>query len=125
MEQAVADILQRELRIELDADFVIVHGFNIQSVKTTSRNDEASIMIDARPEPKPLEQYSPLFQSIQEGYADGSIEVYAPMNWETRAERRKSREKLREPIRSAIESIAKKVLPQHAQQAEQAEGSGA
>jgi len=125
MEQAVAEILKRELSIDVDADFVIVHGFNIQSVKTTSRNDEASIMIDTSPEPKPLEQYSPLFQSIQEGYADGSIEVYAPVDWETRAERRRFREKLREPIRSEIESITKEVLQQEIQQAEQAEGNGA
>lgn len=93
--------------------------------RTTSRNDEASIMIDNRPEPTPLEQYSPLFQSIQEGYADGSIEVYAPVDWETRAERRRFREKLHEPIRSEIESITKEVLRQEIQQAEQAEGIGA
>lgn len=106
-EAAVAEILKEQLGINVDPAFVILHGFNVESVKITSRNDEASIMIATQPQPQPFEEYSSLFQSIREGYADGSVEVYAPVTWETRAERRKIREKLRDPIQTRIESIVK------------------
>jgi HD superfamily phosphohydrolase len=112
IEAAAADILKQLLTIELDKSTVILNGFNIQSVRSSSRNDEASIMIARSPAPQPFEQYSALFQSIQEGYADGSVEVYAPVEWETRADRRRVRNLLLEPLRSAIMTLTKVTLEQ-------------
>ena len=64
-------------------------------------------MVAGSPKPQPFEEESPLFSSINEGYAEGSIEVYAPITWETRSERRRTIEALRQPIKEAIETIAK------------------
>ncbi len=108
VEVAVATSLTKELGLNaVEARFVIVHGFNIQSVKVSSRNDEASIMVNAEPTPTPFEEHSALFRSIKENYADGSIEVYAPIQWETRSERSRIRNLLREPIDSAITSLTR------------------
>jgi HD superfamily phosphohydrolase len=112
IEQAVAKLLQQHLKTDVNSSTVIVSGFNVQSVRTTSRNDEASIMIAQSPTPQPFEEYSALFQSIKEGYADGAVEVYAPIQWETRAERRRARNQLLEPIHEAIERLTKEVLQQ-------------
>jgi len=107
IEAAVAEILKDQLQIDVDKRTVIVHGFNIDSVRTTSRNDEASIMIARSPKPQPFEEYSPLFQSIKEGYADGAVEVYAPIQWDTRADRKQIRNKLLEPIHKVLGRLAK------------------
>lgn len=110
IEASVAELLRNELKVDVDKRIVILHGFNIQSVRASSRNDEASIMIACAPRPKPFEGYSPLFQSIKEGYADGEVAVYAPVNWETRADRNKIRQKLREPIHQLIENLTIEAL---------------
>jgi hypothetical protein len=116
IEEAVAQLLTEHLKVDVDPRLVILHGFNIQSVRTTSRNDEASIMIDAPGQPQPFEDYSALFQSIKEGYADGSVEVYAPIEWDTRSDRRQIRDKLRDPIRETIESVTKGTLEEEVKQ---------
>jgi hypothetical protein len=110
IEGSIAELLRQELKLEVDKRIVILHGFNVQSVRTSSRNDEASIMIDCPPTPRPFEEYSALFQSIKEGYADGEIAVYAPVSWETRAERKSIRTKLLEPIHSEIERLTMEAL---------------
>jgi HD superfamily phosphohydrolase len=114
IEEAVAGILEKYLEIEVDKRLVIVHGFNIQSVRTVSRNDESSITIAGTPEQtkQPFEEYSALFRSIKEGYTDGSVEVYAPITWETRADRRRIRDRLREPIQKAIMKLTEESLKQ-------------
>ena len=111
LEAASAGIIARVVRVDVDPRLVIVHGFDIKSVRTSSRNDEGSIMVARSPKPQPFEEESTLFASINEGYADGSVEVYAPITWDTRADRRRVRDALRQPMREAIEAIAKKHLP--------------
>jgi hypothetical protein len=98
------------LDFQIDNRLVIVHGFNIQSVRATSRNDESSINIATEPKAMPFEEYSALFQAISESYADGSVEVYAPVTWETRAERRRIRNKLRDPIDEVVNGLIKDAL---------------
>lgn len=123
IEAAVADILNHHLNKGVDKSIVILHGFNVQSVRTTSRNDEASIMIARTSEPQPFEEYSALFQSIKEGYADGAVEVYAPVTWETRAERKKIRNQLLAPIREAIKRLTKECLTQEAKAKQKSDGT--
>ncbi len=110
LENAIADIIKEKDLGDVDPRLLIVHGFDIKSVRTSSRNDESSIMVAHSPKPQPFEDESPLFSSINEGYAEGSIEVYAPITWETRSDRQRARDALRQPIKEATEAIAKKYL---------------
>ena len=70
-------------------------------------------MIARSPEPQPFEEYSALFRSIAEGYTDGAVEVYAPIIWGTRSDRRRIRDSLREPIRVLIERLVKETIQQN------------
>lgn len=110
IEKAVCEVLSKQLATQVDPDYVIVHGFDIKSVRTSSRNDEASIMIDRRPNPVPFEQDSTLFASIDEGFADGYIEVYAPAVWPTPTDRARHLRELDQPLREAIENATRDTL---------------
>ncbi len=57
--------------------------------------------------PRPFEQDSSLFASINEGYAEAYVEVYAPVSWDSRAERQKLKAALDRPITECVESICK------------------
>jgi hypothetical protein len=103
VEAAIASLASGVAGIEVDADFVILHAFDIKSVKEMSRNDEASILVAQKPEPTPFEEESRLFSSIDEGFKEEFVEVYAPVEWKTRTDREHLCDSLREPIRNAIE----------------------
>ena len=103
IETGIADAIRSVTNQIADADFVIYHAFDIKSVKEMSRNDEASILVNKRPQPSPFEEESTLFYSIQEGFNDQFIEVYAPVTWTSRAERNTLHDKLRDKIMSVIE----------------------
>lgn len=105
IEDALAEILKSYVQAEVDALEVILHGFDVKSVRTTSRNDEASMLVRRLSEPRPFEQESGLFASINEGYTDGFVEVYAPVSWADRTQRTKLIKALKKPIREVIESI--------------------
>jgi hypothetical protein len=112
VEEAIAEVINGQIeKAHVDPRLVIVHGFDIKSVRTSSRNDEASIMINRRPDPKPFEQDSTLFASIDEGYADGFVEAYAPVTWTTTTERSRILKSLDPLIRVAIEKVVKDSLP--------------
>ena len=111
LEKAVADVLREQGCGTIDPRLVIVHGFDIKSVRTSSRNDEGSIMVAHSQKPKPFENESPLFASINERYAEGCVQVYAPVSWPTRSDRKRMQASLTQPIREAIESTAKTHLP--------------
>lgn len=111
LEKAVADVLREQRCGTIDPRLVIVHGFDIKSVRTSSRNDEGSIMVAHSQKPKSFEDESPLFSSINERYAEGCVEVYAPVSWPTRSDRQRIKASLHQPIREAIESTAKTHLP--------------
>lgn len=102
VEERLSVVLGEQFQCTIDPHDVIVHGFDIKSVRTTSRNDEGAIMIDRRPQPIPFDQDSTLFASIDEGHAEASIEVYAPVALETSTERGRFSKALREPIQEAI-----------------------
>jgi hypothetical protein len=44
-------------------------------------------------------------------YAEGCVEVYAPVSWATRSDRQRIKASLGQPIREAIETTAKAHLP--------------
>lgn len=112
VEAKLSGLLTEQLGREIDALEVIVHSFDIKSVRATSRNDEAAIMIARRPQPLPFDQDSTLFASIDEGYAEASVEVYAPVAWETPTERGRILKMLREPMQEAIAAVVGEEIQQ-------------
>lgn len=105
IENSIAKKIKGSTNQEIDSDFVIINAFNIRSVREISRNDEAGILVAgvAEQEPKPFEEESTLFASINERYADEFVEVYAPVKWDTKTEKKTIRRKLKEPILKIIE----------------------
>ncbi|MFH1418081.1 MAG: HD domain-containing protein [Planctomycetota bacterium] len=106
LERGIAEILPKQEGADINPDFVIAHTFTIRSVRVTSRNDEGSIMVACRPEPRPFEQESALFESIDESYTEGYVEVYAPVTWANHTERNRVKSKLEQDIRKLIESMS-------------------
>jgi HD superfamily phosphohydrolase len=106
IEERIAEILESNGLGKVDPLEVILHGFDIKSVRTTSRNDEEGMLVRRLPEPQPFEQASTLFASINDSYTDGYVEVYAPVSWPDRTQRTRLLKSLKKPIREAIESIA-------------------
>ena len=103
LERAVAQIIQKKCGVHVDADYVIMHVFNIKSVKEMARNDEAGVLIDTGSVPVSFEQKSSLFASIQGGYDPEFVEIYAPVGWNDREERQRFCNKLKEPLMEVIE----------------------
>ncbi|MCK4850019.1 MAG: HD domain-containing protein [Phycisphaerae bacterium] len=106
IEQEIAKILNETLNDQrVDADFVVVHGFDIKSVRTTSRNDEDGILVNTRPSPRLFTDESTLFKSINEGLYDSHVAVYAPLTWKNHTERDKICQSVKKLIRELIEEI--------------------
>ncbi len=105
IETNIADEIKNSTNQEIDSDFVIVHPFNIRSVREISRNDEARILVagEGGQEPKPFDDESTLFASINDRYTDEFVEVYAPVRWDSGTEKKTIRRKLKEPILKIIE----------------------
>jgi HD superfamily phosphohydrolase len=103
IEKRIAEELSSQTQQAVDADFVVVHAFDIKSVRETSRNDEEGILVATSPEPRPFLDESTLFASINEGYIDQFVEVYAPVSWETLSARSKLLRASFEPIKALIE----------------------
>ncbi|MDQ1257547.1 MAG: uncharacterized protein QG656_2153, partial [Candidatus Hydrogenedentes bacterium] len=103
IESGIAEKIQEQSGQTLDADFVILNTFDIKSVREMSRNDEASILVAKTPEPVSFEEESSLFASINEGFKEEFIEVYAPIVWETRGQRERLISEIRGPIFEIVE----------------------
>jgi len=106
VEAGVAEVLGELTRQKIDPDFVIAHAYDIRSVREASGDDEGGILVDRRPSPRAFDQESALFASIDAGYVDGYLEIYAPVAWGTRAEREKLVNRSFHPVREVIESQA-------------------
>lgn len=111
VEAAAAEAIAKILEITVDPHYVIVHAFDIKSVRTTARNDEADIMVARRPNPRPFDQESTLFKSIDASYDDGFVEIYAPVSWDTPTARGRVLGTLKQPLQETIEAIVKDSLP--------------
>lgn len=105
LETSIAGVLPKSDSGAVDPRLIIVHVYTIRSVKVSSRNDEAGIMVFRDQNPQPFEQVSALFRSINEGYTEGYVEVYAPVDWFTETEKKKVRRDLERPIRACIEAM--------------------
>ncbi len=104
IEKQIAEIVAKTVGMEIDPDFLIYHAFDIKSVKEMSRNDEASILVQGpQGQPIPFEQASALFRSIDEGFNEEFIEIYAPVKWEDRTHRNSCCDNMRREIINAID----------------------
>ena len=113
IEAGLADVLAKHIGQEVFAPFVIVHAFDIKSVRESSKNDEAGILVNKSTR-RFFAEDSTLFRSINEGYDDQFVEIYVPVSWESRAERSKLRRNCREPIVQLIEASCGMAIEQGA-----------
>jgi HD superfamily phosphohydrolase len=113
IEAALAEILSAQFyghdSERVDALEVILHVFDIKSVRTTSRNEESGIPIATRGAQVFFQDESALFASINESYTEAFVEVYAPTPaaWGDRTRRSKWLKALAPPIHEAIQSIVR------------------
>jgi len=107
IEKEIAEILHKNTKKPVESHYVIIHSFDIKSVRETSRNDEEGILIARDPQPIQFTDESTLFRSINEGYIDQFVQVYAPVEWATPTDKRKLRRECREEIKKAIEEGCK------------------
>jgi HD superfamily phosphohydrolase len=87
IEKEIAKVLATECKTTVSSDFTILNTYQIKSVRESSRNDEASILVSKPTWPVKFEDESVLFASINERFSDEYVEVYAPVIWSDRAER--------------------------------------
>jgi len=89
-------------------DSFIVHSYTIKSVRESSRDDEAGMMVAGLGNPKPFEEESILFRSINEKMDEAFCELYVPVEWESATERKRERESLRGEILICINELCKR-----------------
>jgi uncharacterized protein len=102
IEREIAKVISKEFGKNADPDFTILHTYQIKSVRESSRNDEASILVSKQGLPVKFEDESVLFASINERFSEEYVEVYAPACWTDRADRNKKLKKVTPAIREII-----------------------
>jgi HD superfamily phosphohydrolase len=89
-----------------DPRLLTIHSYTIKSVRTQSRNDEASIPVDRTPkEPSTFEQEPALFNSINEELSQAFVDIYAPISYDTPVDKRKLNKALDDLISENITSF--------------------
>jgi hypothetical protein len=102
IEFEVAGFLENKLKTDVRKEFVIAHSYAIKSVRESSRNEEAEILVNEGPTPRYFSDESRLFASINEAYADNVIQIYAPISWPDSTKKDSLREAWRPDIRNII-----------------------
>jgi len=109
--EQISRVVRDESKARMDetdsADFLIIHSYSIKSVRTQSGTDEAAILVDCRGGPKYFEDESRLFNSINTELSEKLVEVYAPVWYDSPAERDVLLKSLDEPISREMESFFK------------------
>jgi HD superfamily phosphohydrolase len=104
LEAALATAISETLQEEVDPRLVILNTYTIKSVRAESRDDEKAILVSDSPQPVSFEERSTLFRSIDERMDETVAEVYAPVAYETEADKRKMLNLLHDPIMSVLSS---------------------
>lgn len=112
LEKSIFGLLEsRGIRFRVPTEdqfhYIIVHAYTTKSVRTQSRDDESAVLIDKRPLPKPFEQESTLFRSIDEKLSEAFVEVFAPVTYDTVAERRVLLDTIDQPITEILNGYFK------------------
>ena len=89
-----------------DPRLLIIHSYTIKSVRTQSRNDEASIPVDRTPKGlSTFEEASMLFNSINEGLSQAFVDIYAPVSYDSPVNKKKLKKSLHDLISESITSF--------------------
>jgi hypothetical protein len=104
IEKEISKVLSKEFEEKITPEFTVLHSYQIKSVRESSRNDEASILVHKPGFPGRFEDESVLFASINERFSDEYVEIYAPVSWSDRAERNKRLKKVVPLIKEIIVS---------------------
>ncbi len=104
IEKEIANEVGKEFGCRIDPDFTILHTYQIKSVRESSRNDEASILVSRFGLPAKFEDESILFASINERLSDEYVEVYGPVAWKDHADRTRRLNKLTPLIHEIIKN---------------------
>lgn len=107
LESLIAEELGKSQGRAIDPKHVILNLFNIDSVRTLSRNSEGAIMVFKRPKPASFEEESTLFRSIDESLKEEFLECYAPVSYKD--------VKAREELLHKIDEFVIKVLEERLQ----------
>lgn len=103
IERGCASKVGKTVGARIAPDHTIIHFYQTKSVRETSRNDEASILVRAGDgKPRNFEVASTLFGSINDKMSEEHVEVYAPVQWDGHTQRDKIVHMLRTELRDLI-----------------------
>ena len=112
LEQKIEKVVS-ESGVKIDAGkyhperFVVVNAYTVRSVRDQTIANEAAILVDRRPAPKPFEEESLLFSSINQQFSKARVEVYAPVSYDTFTMRQTLLSSLDGPITQGLEEFFK------------------
>lgn len=106
IENEIAKELAKEFKTKVNPDLTILHTYQIKSVRESSRNDEASILVEKPGLPGKFEDESVLFSSINERLSDEYVEAYAPVSWSNAAERTRHLNSIMPKLKEIIETLS-------------------
>jgi HD superfamily phosphohydrolase len=83
VDEGKAKTIERRVgeHLGVDTNMVVLNISSVKSVREQARTDEASLLINTRTGPKPFEQASILFRSIDERLKEQRVQVYAPVQF--------------------------------------------
>jgi len=102
LENGIATELQKYQSEAVDSNHVILHLYSIDSVRSQSRDDQGSIMVNKPGKPVSFEEESTLFESIDLRLKEEYVECYAPIVYADEKEKRK--------IKEQVEGFVRKLL---------------
>jgi len=111
LEKKLAEAIQNcgiKLQTNLSdpSNLVVVNSYAAKAVKELSRNDEAPILVRKGNDlPSTFENESDLFRSLSSKPGESFFAVYAPVEYENKAQKRNLQKKVEEPILKALEEF--------------------
>jgi uncharacterized protein len=102
LEQEIAAELGRIFEIEMDPRYIILTLFSIDSVRTQTKESEASIMVKKKPVPAFFDEESALFQSIDISSKEELLECYAPVTYLNDRERDRLLQSVEESVKQIL-----------------------
>lgn len=109
IEKDLAKLIGQKVGASIRPEFTILHTYQIQSVRTSAKNNEAGILVEKAGLLGKFEDESVLFSSIDGELSSEYVEVYAPVHWPTRADREKLLKTLKDGIKDIISDGVKAV----------------
>jgi uncharacterized protein len=103
LEREIAVALADIFKTDMDPHYVILTLFNIDSVRTQTKESEAAITIKKKPIPVPFDEESALFRSIDSSSKDEFLECYAPVTYPNDRERDRLLQSVEESVKHILD----------------------